>query len=114
MSIQANLRQLDTAIFLKLFFLLLILVALTLLVVELRLMPMSQDELITHEDGNDEAWICLCGNRPSAEGFYPCDEKGNEMEPVNGWKGLYVCSRCGRIIEQDSLRVVGRRRHPIG
>jgi hypothetical protein len=77
-------------------------------------MPMPQAELVKHEDGNDEAWICLCGNKPSGDGFYPCDEKGNEMEPVSGWKGLYVCFRCGRIIEQDSLRVVGRRRHPIG
>lgn len=75
-------------------------------------MPMSQDELITHEDGNDEAWICLCGNKPSGDGFYPCDEKGNEMEPATGWKGLYVCFRCGRIIEQDSLRIVGRSPHP--
>ena len=87
-------------------------VVLTLPVAELRLMPMPQDELITHEDGNDEAWICLCGNVPSGDGFYPCDEKGNETEPVSGWQRLYVCFRCGRIIEQDSLRVVGLNPHP--
>jgi hypothetical protein len=62
---------------------------------------------IQHEKGNDEAWICLCGNEPSEDGFYPCDEQGNEMEPAGSWKGLYVCLRCGRIVEQDSLRVVG-------
>src|SRR4051794_3542480 len=43
-----------------------------------RVIPMPQNELITHEDGNDEAWLCLCGNAPSGDGFYPCDEKGNE------------------------------------
>jgi hypothetical protein len=70
---------------------------------------MPQDEIIAHEDINEEAWICLCGNLPSGDGFHPCDEEGKAMEPVTGWNGLYVCFRCGRIIEQDSLRVVGRK-----
>jgi hypothetical protein len=65
-------------------------------------------EHIIHEAGNREAWVCLCGNQPDYDGFFPCDEEGNEMEPVEGWKSLYVCFRCGRIIHQDSLEVVGR------
>lgn len=73
---------------------------------------MPQDEVITHEKGNDEAWICVCGNQPSEDGFYPCDEKGNEAEPVPGWSGLYVCFRCGRMIDPGSLRVVGRNQNP--
>jgi DNA-directed RNA polymerase subunit RPC12/RpoP len=32
------------------------------------------------------------------------------VEPVTGWKNLYVCDRCGRIIQQDTLEVVGQRR----
>jgi hypothetical protein len=68
---------------------------------------MVQDEVITHEAGNEEAWICLCDNTPSDDGFYPCDETGNEVEPVADWSGHYVCFRCGRIIDPDSLRVVG-------
>jgi len=67
-------------------------------------------EFIAHEAGNDEAWICICGNRPDSDGFYPCDREGDEMEPVAGWKELYVCNNCGRIIHQDTLEVVGRRR----
>lgn len=67
-------------------------------------------EFITHEAGNDEGWVCICGNMPVSDGFYPCDEKGNEMEPVSGWKDLYVCNRCGRIIHQYTLEVVGRKR----
>jgi hypothetical protein len=73
---------------------------------------MVQNEVITHEAGNEEAWICLCDNTPSEDGFYPCDEKGNEVEPVAGWGGLYVCFRCGRIIDPESLRVVGRNSQP--
>ena len=65
-------------------------------------------ERITHEADNGEAWICICGNTPSADGFFPCDAEGIEMEPVAGWKDLYVCARCGRIINQTSLDVVGR------
>ena len=66
-------------------------------------------ETISHERNNEEAWICACGNTPTADGFYPCDELGNEMEPVVGsdWKGLYVCARCGRIINQETREVVG-------
>jgi len=74
-------------------------------------------EKITHEKGDTEAWICLCGNTPSGAGFYPCDENGDEMEPVigSGWTNLYVCndkekdgSFCGRIINADTHEVVGR------
>jgi hypothetical protein len=73
---------------------------------------MAQDEVISHAAGDDEAWTCLCGNEPSEDGFYPCDEKGDEVEPVEGWSGLYVCLRCGRIIDPESLRVVGRNPQP--
>lgn len=69
-------------------------------------------EKISHEVGSEDAWICLCGNVPSDDGFYPCDRKGNEMEPVQGWENLYVCLSCGRIINQDTLEVVGRNPNP--
>ena len=69
---------------------------------------------ITHEKGNDEAWVCICKNTPSDGGFYPCDEQGSEMEPLvgSGWNGLYVCADCGRIINQETLEVVGRNPSP--
>jgi hypothetical protein len=65
-------------------------------------------ELITHESGNEEAWICVCGNTPVTHGFYPCDELGNEVVPTqgSGWTNLYACAKCGRIIKQDTLEVV--------
>jgi hypothetical protein len=65
-------------------------------------------EYIKHEEGNQEAWICVCANHPDSDGFFPCDKDGNEMEPAEGWENLYVCGRCGRIIDQDSLEVVDR------
>jgi len=66
-------------------------------------------EHITHDPENSESWICLCGNRPDYDGFFPCDKDGNEMEPVKGWGNLYACGRCGRIINQFTLEVVGRK-----
>jgi hypothetical protein len=47
-------------------------------------------------------WRCICGNTPLGDGFFPCNESGNEMEPAigSGWTDLYVCARCGRIIKQ--------------
>jgi hypothetical protein len=68
----------------------------------------STSEHITHEPGSDEAWICICNNTPDSDGFFPCNKEGDEIEPVTGWDGLYVCARCGRIIEQKSLEIVGR------
>jgi hypothetical protein len=71
-------------------------------------------ERIRHEKGNEEAWICTCGNRPIDAGFYTCDQEGNEMEPVIGsdWENLYVCAQCGRIINMDTLEVVGQNLNP--
>ena len=65
-------------------------------------------EYISTEVEDMDAWLCICGNQPCADGFYPCDHEGNEMEPVEGWEDLYVCASCGRIIKQDSLEVIGQ------
>jgi hypothetical protein len=77
-------------------------------------MPNMPKEFIDHESGNDEAWICLCGNTPVSHGFFVCDEAGNEISPTreSGWSNLYVCMKCGRIIRQDTLEVVGRNPAP--
>ena len=70
-------------------------------------------EVITHEAGSDDAWICICGNMPDGDGFYPCDTNGNEVEPAGPeWTNLYVCAQCGRIIEQNTLEVIGRNPAP--
>jgi len=74
-------------------------------------LAVSVKERIKTEPGVEDGWICLCGNTPADDGFYPCDENGNEMEPLveSIWKNLYVCDSCGRIINQYTLEVVGRK-----
>jgi hypothetical protein len=71
-------------------------------------------EFITHQAGSDEAWICICGNEPTGQGFFTCDAQGNEIEPNigSGWTDLYVCAKCGRIVKQGTLEVVGRNPNP--
>ena len=65
---------------------------------------------ITHEPGSEDAWVCIRGNTPDSDGFYPCDKDGNQVEPTpEDWKtNWYVCDRCGRMIDQETLEIVGR------
>lgn len=72
---------------------------------------MTKAEHITHETHDPDAWVCLCGNTPPSDGFATCDEEGAEIEPTedSGWTNLLVCLRCDRIINQESLAVVGRK-----
>ena len=60
----------------------------------------------------DSDWLhCLCDNTPDMDGFQPCLADGAEVEPdADGpWDGkLYLCCSCGRIINQDTLEVVGQ------
>lgn len=67
-------------------------------------------ERISREKGDPHAWICICGNTPGGAGFDTCDAEGNFLEPsrAGSWNGLYRCDTCGRIIDQDTLEVVGR------
>jgi hypothetical protein len=55
-------------------------------------------------------WVCLCGNQPDRDGFYSCDRNGTGVEPTEAeWpEPLYLCDRCGRIIEQGTGLVVNR------
>lgn len=72
------------------------------------------NERIKHEPGVEDGWICICGNTAADDGFFPCDQYGNELEPTVGsaWSGLYVCFKCGRIINQDTLEVIGKNPEP--
>jgi hypothetical protein len=38
-------------------------------------------EFVTHQVGDDEAWICIRGNTPTSEGFYPCNDDGDVNRP---------------------------------
>jgi hypothetical protein len=76
-------------------------------------MNKNEKEYIKQAADDKDTWYCICGNTPIDHGFYPCDERGNEVEPVKGsWKNLYICGNCGRIINQDTLEVVGANHDP--
>src|SRR5579862_4743507 len=69
-----------------------------------------QDErlLMAHEGVDREAWVCACGNRPTEDGFVPCNWAGESVEPtLDAWPvPLYVCDRCHRVIDGDNLVIV--------
>lgn len=66
-------------------------------------------------EGNPDEWICVCDNRPIEEGFFPCALDGTMVEPtLEDWPlPLYVCDRCGRIIDFETRIVVGRKQDVI-
>lgn len=65
-------------------------------------------------DIRDDAVVCICGNHTHSRGFYPCDAKGNEVEPLikSAWADapLWCCDNCGRIISEIFNQVIGDRK----
>lgn len=69
---------------------------------------MNQEKII-HQDGESDAWLCVCGNEPWEDGFYPCSKDGIPCEGGPEWEGTYyICDRCGRIINEDTCYVIGK------
>jgi len=73
----------------------------------------QDQQLVIREEAGTDDWVCVCGNRPDADGFFPCDPSGERVEPTPGawpspfWpRPFYICDRCGRIIDADTLAVV--------
>lgn len=60
---------------------------------------MMETTNISNIEFESEDFKCTCGNTTCDSGFFPCDAKGNEIEPTKeeGWSGLYVCAECGII-----------------
>ena len=59
-------------------------------------------------ENSEDKWECRCGNTHDSEGFEPCDEYGEEVPAELGpWDGaLYVCTRCWRVINGDTLEIL--------
>ena len=57
---------------------------------------------------SEDKWECRCGNTHDSDGFEPCDEFGEEVPAELGpWDGaLYVCTRCWRVINGNSLEIL--------
>ncbi len=60
--------------------------------------------------GNEEHWICICGNDTMGLGFQTCNKHGNYIEPLanSDWSGLYACQECGRIIDQETREIISQ------
>lgn len=77
------------------------------------------EKAITHEPQDKDAWVCICGNMPSENGFYSCDASGALAdgamdESANGWDGKhYLCNQCKRVIDGDTLQIVAQRKYQI-
>ena len=54
-------------------------------------------------------WECRCGNTERYEGFACCDDQGLVVERALGpWDGrTSICLRCCRIINGDTLEIIG-------
>jgi hypothetical protein len=67
---------------------------------------------ISHMPGDEEVWICLCGNmaHPMDLGFHTCDAQGIPVEPEEWTTNWAVCDQCGLMIDSITLEVVGRRK----
>jgi hypothetical protein len=63
---------------------------------------------VTHLPNNPTALLCLCGNTPADDGFYPVDEQDREVDPTAAaWPdNTYACRQCGRVIDGETLAVV--------
>jgi len=69
---------------------------------------MDKKEFISHHPEDATALLCICGNTPWAQGFLSCDHEGREIEVIEKFGPLYCCDACGRIIDADTLAVIGR------
>jgi hypothetical protein len=61
-------------------------------------------------DGTTDWFQCLCGNQPNYEGFYSCLRTGEIVSPTlyGDWEGqVYLCEKCSRIIDGETLKVIG-------
>jgi hypothetical protein len=62
-----------------------------------------------YQQGERYGWECLCGNSDAKDSFKACNSAGERVRNQE-WDGqLYVCNRCGRIIDREGLAVVGVR-----
>lgn len=75
------------------------------------LTPVS-GEIISNDELDRDAWICVCGNTPDHGGFYSCDQDGDHIEPGDEWESLYRCNDCGRVIDDRDHKVIGINLNP--
>ncbi len=69
------------------------------------------------DESTEYFWVCPCGNNTDTLGFQPCNKNGDYIETRfkwwetligMGWKELYACEDCGRIIKQGTGEIIGQ------
>ena len=64
---------------------------------------------ISHEIKNPDAWICICGNTPEADGFDTCLPDGRRIDPEGPWQDHFLCNRCESVINQTTVELAWQR-----
>lgn len=52
-------------------------------------------------------WLCVCGNKSTTKGFYPSNAEGSYERDLWGRGKFYACVQCGRMIDPQTLEIVG-------
>lgn len=62
-----------------------------------------------HGTPNSDDLTCLCGNAAHSDGFDTVLADGTSVEPLRDgpWAGLLKCNRCLRMIDHNTMEVVG-------
>ena len=65
----------------------------------------------TSDNPNDPWLVCVCRNTAERDGFVTCSPSGAVCPPLpRKWDGIHLCcSRCGRIVNQKTLAIIGQR-----
>lgn len=50
-----------------------------------------------------DSWRCQCGNTPDGAGFFPCNRKGQEVEPLANTRYFLQCDNCKTIYHRNGL-----------
>ena len=58
---------------------------------------MKNKKQVVWKENDEGTFSCDCGNTAWSDGYQPCNDKGEEVEPNKDWGGLYVCGRCKTI-----------------
>ena len=72
----------------------------------------TEQKIKNTSDNPKDPWlVCVCQNTAESDGFVTCSSSGAYCPPLpRKWDGIHLCcSRCGRIVNQNTLAIIGQR-----
>jgi hypothetical protein len=66
---------------------------------------MKQGDIVIPID--TDSITCACGYSNVAAKFDKCDTNGKLVKRSQKWNGLFLCKKCGRIIDSKYLKIDG-------